>query len=191
MALMRPVTLRPNPNRPGTFISGRITQAFLGSYSGEREGYVRTDLPIDRGNKVSFYKSSYRAHLHLAIDYACPIGTPVYAVRDGVVVAQGRYAYTGEYYTILRIRRNLRYQVVALYTHLEPGTFRFKVGDRVNRGQIIAKTGNSGWSTGPHLHFEIRRGYRWQTPSFVGTYRWLRFDPQAFITGGKTLADIM
>lgn len=190
MALTRPVTLRPNPLRPGTYLSGRISQAFLGSYSGERPGYVRTDLPIDRGNKSRFYRSTYRTDVHLALDFACPIGTPVYAVHDGVIVAQGKYSYTGEYYTILRVRRGLRYQVVALYTHLEPGTFRFHVGDKVARGQIIAKTGNSGWSTGPHLHFEIRRGYRWETPSFVNTYRWLRFDPAAFISGGKTLSDI-
>jgi len=46
----------------------------------------------------------------------------------------------------------------AFYAHLQPGSVRVKVGDRVRRGQVLALVGNSGHSTGPHLHFHIARG---------------------------------
>jgi murein DD-endopeptidase MepM/ murein hydrolase activator NlpD len=46
----------------------------------------------------------------------------------------------------------------AYYAHLQPGSLRVKVGDRVKRGQVLALLGNSGHSTGPHLHFHISRG---------------------------------
>jgi len=181
--ILRPVKLRPNPSRPGTYLSGRITQPFNGSYSGERPGYIRTDVPVARGKRSWFYRSRYKTDFHGGIDYACPIGTPIYAVRDGVVVAQGRYSYTGEYYTILRIKRTLRHQLVVIYTHLKPDSFRFRVGSKVSKGQVLALTGNSGWSTGPHLHFELRRGSRFSSPSFVNSYGWMKYDPQPFIDG--------
>jgi murein DD-endopeptidase MepM/ murein hydrolase activator NlpD len=162
---------------------GRITQPFAGSYSGERPGYIRTDTTVACGKRTSFSGSRYKVDFHGGIDYSCASGTSVYAVRDGVIVAQGRYDYTGEYYVILRIKRSLKYQLVAEYTHLLPGSFRFKVGAKVSQGQVIALSGNSGWSTAPHLHFELRRGYRWESPSFINSYRWMKFDPQPFING--------
>lgn len=189
MSLMRPVALRPNRNRPGTYISGRITQDFDGGFSWEPVGYLRS-LTIKRGKKTWFPRSQRRRHLHLAIDYSCPVGTPVRAVRDGVIVAQGRYPVTGEYYLFLRIKRGLRFQVVAFYTHLKPGSFRYRVGARVPKGAILARSGNTGWSTGPHLHFELRRGLRFLRPSYVSAWLWTRFDPQPFINGTARLSQI-
>jgi murein DD-endopeptidase MepM/ murein hydrolase activator NlpD len=46
----------------------------------------------------------------------------------------------------------------AFYAHLQPGSVRVKVGDRVRRGQVLGLVGNSGNSTGPHLHFHVSRG---------------------------------
>ena len=184
MAIIRPV----HGSASGT--QGEITQPFDGQYSGERPGFIRTDLTVHCGKRSDFAGARAREHFHGGIDYSCAIGTPVYAVKDGVIVAQGRYDYTGEYYVILRIKRNLKYQIVAEYTHLSPGSFRHKVGDRVTQGQVLALSGNSGWSTGPHLHFELRRGYRWESPSFVNSYRWMKFDPQPFING-RALTTIM
>ena len=190
MALFRPVRLVPNRNRPGTYISGRISQPFDGRYSGGR-GYIRGDLPVKRGNRRWLYKSVQRDPIHLALDFACPVGTPVYAVHDGVIVDQGKYWYTDEWYVALRIKVTAMYQFVAFYTHLRHDSMRFKKGDRVKRGQIIAKSGMSGWTDGPHLHFELRRGFRWQAVDFSTQYNyWLRLDPVPFFDGRKTLAEM-
>lgn len=171
-------------------VAGNITQDFDGAFSWEGHGYYRNGT-IPRGKKSWFSGGEFRRHLHLGIDYACPTGTPVRAVHDGVIVAQGRYSYTGEYYLILRIKRSLRYQVVAYYTHLKAGTFRYRVGSKVSEGAVLALSGNTGWSTGPHLHFELRRGFRWESTSFANTYRWMRFDPQPFVRGDAALRQIV
>lgn len=191
MGLHRPVRLIPNRNRPGTYISGRITQDFKGSYSGGL-GYRRDDLPVGRGNRRWFYRSTKRNPAHLALDYQCPVGSLVYAVHDGVIVDQGEYNYTGEWYVALRIKVSRVYQVVAFYTHLRHNSMRFRKGDRVKRGQVIAVSGNSGWSDGPHLHFELRRGFRWQSVDFSTQYNtWLRLDPEPFFDGKKTIGEMV
>lgn len=103
-----------------------------------------------------------------------PIGTDVFAARDGTVIAAGAdqymnaaacYAatsgsapYNGTQYTVI-IRHDINGQRVdTLYTHLLPDGIRVKVGDTVKAGQLIAKSGNTGCTTGPHLHFGIYMG---------------------------------
>lgn len=176
MALLRP-------------IAGRVTQPFGGAYAANKPAYGQRDARgWLRAKFTRFTGAAYRADFHMGIDYAAPIGTPVRAVEKGVIVAQGTYP-SGEYWVMLRIRRGLRYQVIAFYTHLKAGSFRHRVGATVPKGAIIALSGNTGRSTGPHLHFEIRRGYRWQDPR--GSYStWVRYNPQRLIDGTLSLARI-
>jgi murein DD-endopeptidase MepM/ murein hydrolase activator NlpD len=89
-------------------------------------------------------------HFHTGVDLAEPLGTPVLAAADGVVVAvsSGRVGY-GNYVVIAHGQG-----VETLYGHLE--AYIVKAGDSVNRGQLIGLEGSSGFSTGPHLHFEVR-----------------------------------
>lgn len=87
---------------------------------------------------------------HQGIDIAGPVGTPVMAADSGMVVFAGR---KGNYGLTLIIDHG-EGKYVTLYGHLS--TLLVNVGDRVERGQVIAKMGNTGRSTGPHLHFEIR-----------------------------------
>lgn len=86
---------------------------------------------------------------HRGIDLAAPIGTPVYASRDGVVssvrVARG-------YGNLVVINHGNGYET--RYAHLNRSFVR--VGQNVRKGELIAHIGNTGVSTGPHLHFEIR-----------------------------------
>lgn len=89
--------------------------------------------------------------MHEGHDYAGPTGTPIHATADGVVVHAGRQ---GGYGNLVKIRHDFGYET--RYAHLSK--IRVKVGDRVSRGERIGDMGNTGRSTGTHLHYEIRVG---------------------------------
>lgn len=87
------------------------------------------------------------------IDFRAPIGTPVLAAASGtVIVAKGSGAYNGGYGNYIVISHDNGTQT--LYAHL--ASVSVTVGDTVTQSQVIAKSGNTGKSTGPHLHFEVR-----------------------------------
>lgn len=100
---------------------------------------------------------------HKGIDLACPIGTKVVASAGGKVVFSGTKKGYGK--TVIIEHRN-GYQT--LYGHLSKPLA--KKGEIVKQGQKIALSGNTGRSTGPHLHFEVRRKGRPEKPFFHKTY---------------------
>lgn len=87
---------------------------------------------------------------HTGIDYACPIGTTILASDDGVVKFAG-YDHTG-YGNCVIIQHNDT--KATLYAHLS--TIKVAVNQHVRQGEKIGESGNTGNSTGPHLHFEMR-----------------------------------
>jgi murein DD-endopeptidase MepM/ murein hydrolase activator NlpD len=102
--------------------------------------------------KTSFAKKSsfYKAGFHNGIDFGIASGTSVYVAADGKVIAignNGRYAY-GRYIAV-----DHGNGLVTMYGHLSSVTK--KLGDKVKRGDTIAKSGNTGNSTGPHVHFTV------------------------------------
>jgi len=105
-----------------------------------------------------FARTAYRTRFHNGIDYGMPIGTPILAAASGRVFAignNGRYQY-GRYIAIKHTDN-----FFTLYAHLSRESVT--VGQLVNQGDIIGHSGNTGFSTGPHLHLgvyqtmEIRR----------------------------------
>ncbi|WP_448575579.1 peptidoglycan DD-metalloendopeptidase family protein [Thermomicrobium sp.] len=94
---------------------------------------------------------------HSGIDIAVPEGTPVRATGDGTVRFVGNTDGYG-----LRIEVDHGNGVTTLYAHLSAADVR--PGQRVQRGQVIGKSGNTGLSTGPHLHYEIRQNGRTVDP---------------------------
>ena len=92
-----------------------------------------------------------RVIVHEGVDFGCPIGTPVFAAADGVVAIAGPVRGFGNY---LRIAHGPH--LFTAYGHLSAYSPTTQVGARVTQGQVVAFTGNTGNSTGPHLHFEIR-----------------------------------
>lgn len=127
-------------------------------------------LQIDSAGRTftgdSLKNSSYYAY-----------GTPLLAVADGIVVATKdsipenvpgitsravpiTLVTVGGNHVALRIADG----TYALYAHVQPGSLRVKVGDRVKRGQVLALLGNSGNSTEPHVHFQIADG-----PTFLSS----------------------
>lgn len=87
--------------------------------------------------------------LHAGTDFAGPIGTPIYATADGVVTHAG---WSSGYGRLIKIRHD--FGIETRYAHLNAMDVR--VGQRVSRGERIGAMGNSGRSTGPHLHYEVR-----------------------------------
>lgn len=88
-----------------------------------------------------------------AVDFGAPVGTPVKASMAGeVILALGNGAYNGGYGNYIVVKHSNGTQT--LYAHLSKT--EVSVGDKVSQGQVIGKSGNTGRSTGPHLHFEVR-----------------------------------
>ena len=90
---------------------------------------------------------------HTGTDYAAPMGTPVRAIGDGVVIFAGR---KGGYGNMIDIRH--RNGMVSRYGHMRNFATGMRPGTRVTMGSTIGYVGMTGWATGPHLHFEIRVG---------------------------------
>ena len=88
--------------------------------------------------------------MHKGVDFAAPTGTPIYAGGNGVVEYVGRNGGYGKY---IRIRHNNGYKTA--YAHLSSYNNGISKGVRVNQGDVIGYVGNTGNSTGPHLHYEI------------------------------------
>lgn len=94
-------------------------------------------------------RGDWAAGHHTGIDLAVPVGTPVRSVGSGEVVFAGR---SGAYGKAVTIRMDDgKY---TLFAHLS--TLSVREGDRVEAGTLIGESGNTGRSTGPHLHFEVR-----------------------------------
>ena len=116
-------------------------------------GYSRVSSPF-----------GYRIHpvlgikkLHTGIDIPAPTGTPTVAVSSGTVIYSG---VQGSYGNTVMIQHDNG--LVSLYAH--NSSLVVKVGDQVKKGQVVAKIGSTGRSTGPHLHFEIRVNGTAQNP---------------------------
>ena len=92
---------------------------------------------------------------HHGIDIACPIGTPLTAGADGEVVHKGNNG-SGGVTLILKHAGNWH----TVYYHLRAPS-PLGIGARVKAGDFVAYSGNTGASTGPHLHYELRKSRRW------------------------------
>jgi len=97
-----------------------------------------------------------------AIDVAMPVGSAVHAAREGLVINVAHKFFRGGVAQEVRDEANF-VQVLhddgttAVYAHLQLDTVRVRPGQRVSRGEYIANSGNTGFSSGPHLHFVVLR----------------------------------
>lgn len=96
---------------------------------------------------------------HLGVDYAAPAGTPIRAAGDGRVTFRGRQ---GGYGKVIYIRHNTRYQTI--YSHMRGFAPGLAVGDRVEQDEIIGYVGQTGLTTGPHLHYAVKVGGQYRNP---------------------------
>ena len=120
-----------------------------------KKAFLKAPLNFRR---ISSYYSGRRFHPilkifrpHHGLDYAAPLWTPVSAIGDGKIVFAG---YKAGYGKLVIIRHHNGYETY--YGHLSKIAKNIRTGKNADQGQVIGNVGNSGLSTGPHLHFEIR-----------------------------------
>jgi murein DD-endopeptidase MepM/ murein hydrolase activator NlpD len=97
-----------------------------------------------------------------AVDIALPDGTPVYSAREGVVINVRHDAFRGGASPAMMDQANVvdilhDDGTIAMYAHLHWDSIRVHIGQHVGRGEYIANSGSTGFSTGPHLHFVVVR----------------------------------
>ncbi len=109
-------------------------------------------------NKAVFYKAEGLLG-HQGIDYAMPIGTAIVAPCDGLVIYISTDIQRGEGVTIMSDEiykyNNQNCRLSCVHWHLKDQSIKVKVGDKVKTGDLIALSGNTGQTTGPHLHFSV------------------------------------
>ncbi len=92
---------------------------------------------------------THRTRLHSGLDIGAAYGAPILSAADGVVVYSGKLSAMGK-----TVQVDHGYGIQTFYAHAQKLLVRS--GERVKRGQIIARVGSTGHSTGPHLHYEVR-----------------------------------
>ncbi|MCX7120685.1 MAG: M23 family metallopeptidase [Gammaproteobacteria bacterium] len=125
------------PSGQGTkplFLSSPLNYRRIGSYF----SYDRFD-PI-----------AHRVQPHLGVDYDAPIGTPVKALSNGIVVFCKKM---NGYGNVIMVRYNNTYK--SFYAHLGRFAAHLRPNEVVKKGEVIGYVGMTGWTTGPHLHFSV------------------------------------
>lgn len=127
-------------------------QALKNSSSSNHTGSGYFTRPVASNNITAraYYSSG---KFHGALDYGVSVGTTVVAAADGVVMTTANL--TGSYGTNIVIRHANGLQ--SYYAHGKKGSIVVSPGDTVKKGQKIMLSGNTGKSSGPHLHFEVRK----------------------------------
>ncbi|MFW2210750.1 peptidoglycan DD-metalloendopeptidase family protein [Corynebacterium amycolatum] len=146
------------------------------------------------GTLSSGYGPRWGTH-HNGQDYAAPLGTPIYAVADGTII-EGRDRAPG---SVTGFGNWVWQDSQAtcgkdfIYGHMRHADILVRKGDRVKAGQLIARVGNEGQSTGPHLHFEVwgapgRIGGKHENPTnWLATAEWLK--PTTTAKKEETMSD--
>ena len=112
--------------------------------------------------------------MHEGIDFRARIGTPVYATGDGRISMASRYSTYG-----LTVKIDHGYGYESLYAHLSAFAPGMRPGRRVQRGELIGYTGNTGIVEGPHLHYEIYKDGRAVNPL---NYMFADVSPEEYVT---------
>jgi len=123
-------------------MSARVRHALLPENTPVAEGFVGSGYGM-RADPITGQLT-----MHAGLDFAAPIGTPIFAAAGGVVVSAEYHAMFGNTVTV-----DHGNQLSTLYAHTS--RINVKPGDIVRKGQKLAEVGTTGRSTGPHLHFEV------------------------------------
>jgi murein DD-endopeptidase MepM/ murein hydrolase activator NlpD len=131
-------------------ITAAEAQVRLGELAASRAARAPKVVVPTQGRLTTCYCMRW-GQMHYGLDLAAPLGTPILAAADGVVLRAGPASGFGNAVYIQDEDGN-----VHIYGHMR--YYDVQAGDIVHAGDQIAKVGNQGQSTGPHLHYEIHRG---------------------------------
>ena len=141
------------------------------SYSTTGTGSIRwpfpTAVPISSGFGDRVAPCRYCSSDHRGVDFVPGNGAPIFAIADGVVTAS---EFGGGYGQYVYLEHDINGRsVLTVYAHMQRGSSPLRVGDVVQVGDFIGLVGNTGISTGPHLHFELRI-----EGEYVDPFAWLK-----------------
>ena len=145
------------------------------SYQTTGQGPVRwpfpVAVPISSGFGARVAPCRYCSSYHRGVDFTPGRGTPIYSIADGVVTQS---EYGGGYGQHAYIEHEINGQtVLSVYAHMITDSSPLQPGDRVSVGDFVGLVGNTGVSTGPHLHFEVRIDGEYLDP-----FAWLEANAQ-------------
>lgn len=136
------------------FDNGEVHGYFTPEGRDLRTAFLRSPLEFSRitsGFAMRLDPFSHQWTSHRGIDFAAPTGSHVRATGDGTVEFAG---VQNGYGNVIILRHSSTYSTV--YAHLNGFAHGLKVGERVTQAQVIGYVGQTGWATGPHLHYEFR-----------------------------------
>ena len=159
---------RIRPSAPGKACRSQVSTQFgLGDFTRVADG-AAFRLPFADGNAFivgQAYDGPLTSHSNLndqhAVDINMPEGTPIVAARDGVII-ESEFAYTNHGGLDERLKNQANHVLIehadgslTQYAHLAPIPVHLALGAKVHAGQLIGYSGNTGYSSGPHLHFAV------------------------------------
>ena len=173
------LTITPNPKPKGNKYGYSLnTTSYMGDVNAKHDDDYTYTLPYKKGESYRVSQGYYGNVSHQgvkAIDFMMPIGTKVYAMRDGTVVdvredsdkgcPSDECLKMGNFVTVLQSDNSF-----AEYYHLKKNGAAVKLGDKVKTGDLIGYSGATGWATGPHLHVEVYLRKKSDSKITVNTY---------------------
>ncbi|MBL0291289.1 MAG: peptidoglycan DD-metalloendopeptidase family protein [Betaproteobacteria bacterium] len=131
-----------------------------------RKAFLRSPMEFSRitsgFSNARFHPILQVTRAHRGTDYAAPVGTPIRATGSGKVLVAGRQ---GGYGNVIHVQHAGGFSTV--YAHLSRFAPQVKTGARVSQGEVIGHVGQTGWATGPHLHYEFRVGGEARDPQTI------------------------
>ncbi len=131
-----------------------------------RKAFLRSPMEFSRVtsgfSNARFHPILQSWRAHKGVDYAAAVGTPVRATGNGKVAFVGTQ---GGYGNVVQLQHHGAFTTV--YAHLSRFAPHLKAGGRVTQGEVIGYVGQTGWATGPHLHYEFRVGGDQRNPLTV------------------------
>ncbi len=128
-----------------------------------RKAFLRSPMEFSRVtsgfSNARFHPILQTWRAHKGVDYAAPSGTPVRATGNAKVVFAGKQ---NGYGNVIQLQH--RGAFTTLYAHLSRLAPQVRTGTRVSQGEVIGFVGQTGWATGPHLHYEFRVGGEQRNP---------------------------